>query len=379
MRALLREAMPTVMNRPVYILGAGFCVDFDRTLFPLAGNFLRLAKAQHRYEPERAHEHLSLFIAKYFGDDSSADIERVLSFLGSEPFDRSEDAALRLRLYDQLVMIIANTLNAASASVAGRSSRAPLHRGQPWIDIQWDLYSRFAEELVKRQAFIITFNYDLLVEFLLRSTGVWNMADGYGIDIPLINELLPPELGRSARPEPSQPSSCVLLKLHGSINWGAPIELKRGIAPSGVLRQILAAPKLYRTPEDLKHGIMNFHTFTHQKLKSPIVIRPVIVPPVLDKSGWLKNRAIGSLWKKAAEAIRDCEEITMIGYSLPATDFLSEFLLRESFHNPPTKRVTLVSPHAKQLVSTRFASVFGNIVDAIDLPFIDWVVTKTGR
>ena len=108
------ESDAVAMNRPVYILGAGFCLDFDRNSFPLAWNFLRLAKEQHVYQPERAHGELSLFITKYFGDDSSADIERVLSFLASEPFDSNEDAALRLHLYDQLVMIIANMLNAAS-------------------------------------------------------------------------------------------------------------------------------------------------------------------------------------------------------------------------------------------------------------------------
>ena len=124
---------------------------------------------------------------------------------------------------------------------------------------------------------------------------------------------------------------------------------------------------------------MNFHTFAHPKLKAPIVMRPVIVPPVLDKSGWLKNRAIGSLWTKAAEAVRRCEEITIIGYSLPATDFLSEFLLRESVRNSSEKQITVVSPHANQLVEARFKGVFGNAVNAIESSFIDWSVATKRR
>jgi hypothetical protein len=241
------------VGRPVYVLGAGFCLDFDERLFPLAANFLSVAKEQYRYQAQGLHTKLSQFIAMYFGDDTSPDIEKVLSFLASGPLDDpywiSEE---RSALYNQLVKIICDTLNAASATVKGRANRmTPLPINPRVGDCRWMLYSRFVQELVKRQAIIVTFNYDLLLEFLLHANGAWGMSDGYGIDIPLIYEAFP----RVLRPEAPEArengdwSACLLLKPHGSINWGSPVAAGQRIADR----------KVYLLPEpwnDHEFGLM---------------------------------------------------------------------------------------------------------------------------
>jgi hypothetical protein len=375
------------LNRPVYVLGAGFCLDFRPALtsgqstpggFPLARDFLKVAKEQNVYRTEDAHRPLSMFIRKYFGDDPSPDVERVLSFLAADPFDReSAKEENRPFLYDQLVNIITGTLSAASASVAGRygwAMRRKISRNEFSGDHQWEAYSRFAQELIGRHAIIITFNYDLLIEFLLRSTGSWGMHDGYGIDIPPIDEAMPPQLRRtdSPPPESTTPSSCLLLKLHGSINWGVPIHAKRSVSAERVQRLVLAAPKFYRIPNDGKYGNLNFQTLKHPEIPGAFGFRPVIVPPVLDKSPWLNNINIRSIWNQAAGAVRKSEEITFIGYSLPPTDFLAEFMPREGNGGASTKRITVVSPDAKELVEGRFASVFGTSIEATPERFIKW-------
>jgi hypothetical protein len=330
------------------------------------------------YRIDDIHHPLSDFIRKYFGDDSSPDVERVLSFLAADPFDKeSAEEEDRGLLYDELVNIITGTLSAASASVAGRHGwalRRKISRNEFPGDHQWEVYSRFFQELINRHAVIITFNYDLLIEFLLRSTGSWEMHDGYGIDIPLIDEAMPPQLRRtdSPPPESTTPSSCLLLKLHGSINWGVPIHAKRSVSAERVQRLVLAAPKFYRLPNDGKYGNLNFQTLKHPDIQGAFGFRPVIVPPVLDKSPWLDNINIRSLWNQAAEAVRKAEEITFIGYSLPPTDFLAEFMLREGNGTAPKKRITVVSPDAAKLVESRFASVFGTSIEAFSQQFIKW-------
>ncbi len=77
----------------------------------------------------------------------------------------------------------------------------------------------------------MTFNYDLLLDQLLRDTNDWLPFDGYGVRIPLawpdprVTELettaiLRQERLASGRYLYSAFSKSVLLKLHGSLNWG---------------------------------------------------------------------------------------------------------------------------------------------------------------
>lgn len=346
------------MERPVYVLGAGFCRDFNRTVFPLASDFLAIAKSLNRYLPGGLHQKLSMFISDYFGDIISADIEKVLSFLSSSLLDDprwiSGETSV---LYNQLVNIICDTLNAASATAHSQVNRL----ADPSVRNAGRLYSRFISDLVERNAIIVTFNYDLVIEYLLQSTGSWTMADGYAIDIPFIDEAFPVFL-RTGEADPGRrevASSCFLLKLHGSINWGSPV----------VAGQKVTDRKLYR----LRDGRMNFSEVEHPDFPFRIAFRPVIVPPVVDKSSWLQNSAIRDLWNMAMEAVRRANEITFIGYSLPPTDFAAEFMFRHGARRCGAKQVAVVCPDANTSpLQSRFTSIFGESVTFIAEPFREW-------
>jgi hypothetical protein len=89
----------------------------------------------------------------------------------------------------------------------------------------WAVYSKFVEHFVRTESVVITFNYDLLLEKLLVDTRDWHMIDGYGIDIPLADEAFPtPRMASKGFTDipPGGRSKVLLLKLHGSINWGVP-------------------------------------------------------------------------------------------------------------------------------------------------------------
>lgn len=72
---------------------------------------------------------------------------------------------------------------------------------------------------------IITFNGDLLLDTTLWRAGVWDYSDGYGFAGPV-------EGSRG-------PSSILLLKLHGSVNWAQEDELDAG--PGHLDRRLTAA------------------------------------------------------------------------------------------------------------------------------------------
>jgi len=68
-------------------------------------------------------------------------------------------------------------------------------------------YDQFAAGIVKPGDHIITFNYDVSLDAQMRRIGKWCIGDGYGF---------------RAEPLPCG-SSVSILKLHGSINWFAPL------------------------------------------------------------------------------------------------------------------------------------------------------------
>ena len=213
---------------------------------------------------------------------------------------------------------------------------------------------------------MITFNYDLLLERLLEEEhrNDWHMVDGYGIDIPLTDEAFPTarRVSKRSREVPAGwRSKVLLLKLHGSINWGVPtIAVDKGNV-------------IYRRPSGGGYSML------HRQVRAPgdvpltLLFEPVIVPPIVDKSGWLKNQTFRYLWNMANQAIQEAKEITFIGYSLPPTDFMTEFMFRQARMGHSQKQVTVISPEATEL-RLRYEDIFGPGVCTIAKKFGEWFV-----
>jgi hypothetical protein len=351
------------MSRPVYILGAGFCRDFDDNAFPLVNDFLIKAQNMNIYRPrEREHGALATFLHRYFGSETFHDIEKVLSFLSTPPLDDLHvnfDLDERVRLYDQLVSIIVRMLTAASAIVmnANNGGRAT-----------WQFYYKFIKHMVENQAIILTFNYDLLLETLLQATNEWQMYDGYGVEIPLVQQALPTPSFDNYKLNDYNPailSKVFLLKLHGSINWGIPINQISPHFNTGDL--------IYRLTQGGPASIDFYQLPANNGVPLTMVFKPVIVPPVLDKSSWLRNRTFRNIWNMALHAVKTARELTFIGFSLPPTDFLAEFMLRQGSLDRDAKSITVVSPDASKL-RPRFEQLFGPRVKYVDNGFHGWCI-----
>jgi hypothetical protein len=157
---------------------------------------------------------------------------------------------------------------------------------------------------------VITFNYDVAMQLALYYAGL--------------------EFSYCLGGTQVQSDAIPLLKLHGSINWGA--------TNSGTDAPIRDCPIawldnseyyqtcLIREPNAQSHSLhvgSRFFDYLRKSGHSDVKEAPVIVPPGMYKTEY--QNSLAHVWKVAARELGDAEYIYVAGYSLPATDFF--------FHN----------------------------------------------
>jgi hypothetical protein len=152
------------MTSYCFILGAGFSRAYSKQA-PLMSDFLKVARDRGLYHPEGRHKTLANLASTYFGSVLNANIESLASSLAAKremfPPLEARDAA-----YADLVEVIQGTLNGIYENPVDASAR--------------DVFSKFAEALVRlrNKVVVITLNYDLLMDQLLRDTNEWFPIDG---------------------------------------------------------------------------------------------------------------------------------------------------------------------------------------------------------
>jgi NAD-dependent SIR2 family protein deacetylase len=187
---------------------------------------------------------------------------------------------------------------------------------------------------VKEEDQVFSYNYDLLIDHALRDEGKLT-DEGYELTFNRVNDE-----GQWQSPEVNE-SKVKLLKLHGSLNW-----IRCSICGSNLL---LRRNKIGRWSTSLPISCPKCHS------KEQYMQR-LIVPPLQAKN--YADPAISYLWFKARRALRLAQEIVIIGYSLPPTDFAAEALLRVGI--PHGKRnsipISIINPDPK--VVERFSQIF---------------------
>jgi hypothetical protein len=197
----------------------------------------------------------------------------------------------------------------------------------------------------------ITFNYDTLLEEAVDARR-W-MHWGRGIIVSAIHVLdgLPPTA------VPSMPASDYvegfrLLKLHGSIDsyWvsadstGATINRWASLGGWGAPE----APDSRRRQRELPGR------------------SPFIVPPAAAKSAFYSNPLTRQLWQTAAAALSAADTVTLVGYSLPATDLVNSGMLAERLTDSPT-RVEVVNLDPEVVAQRlKLLGIREDVITAID-------------
>jgi hypothetical protein len=219
-----------------------------------------------------------------------------------------------------------------------------------------DLYDKLLQRANKYDSFI-TFNYDLQLDRAFERVLGWSAETGYGF--PFRKTLQTDESWHDAADKPGE---VTLLKLHGSLNWlysngyfhRPPNTLDFDKKYAG--QHYLAAP-LYRFPGGTAFGMQP--SVPDGDLQ--VILQLNIVPPTLRKqlSGEPRTQPFGEVWTQAHNALTNSDRIAIIGYSLPATDFHAEWLIRTSVHQNKREKLDVVVVNPDPNVGKRLAALFG--------------------
>lgn len=335
----------------VFILGAGFSKGYNPDFVPLIHEFLDIAEKKGVLKPGGEHKELVDFIKKYFGDYRHVNIETLASFLTTDLVpDVFQKYEYREKLYKQLVLIIVNTLYQLYFNPVNEEVRT--------------VFKKFANILIKERIDVITYNYDLILDNFLMSTDKWTIISGYGIEM---KPALPSGIFKKENYQTD--SDIYYLKLHGSLNWGRRIvpDPYRGdeiiVSPFG-LKLLPTEPRLYiglpRPENEIPilpieslssgeaHGVNRYYeTF--------------IIPPILSKERFYTTPLLQNIWYNAKSMLMRAKEIIIIGYSFPPSDFLAEFLFRQSMSNPfskKEKKIRIINKRIDESYKNRVEDIF---------------------
>jgi hypothetical protein len=269
------------ISKRVFVLGAGFSSHLSGGQLPL----LRQLGSELQADLP--------WITSFNRNAQAFDIERVLTDLDLDLIDCKEDVD-RQRLEAQkreLVSLICRRLNISAISEISLKPAAEL-----------------CLKLFSAGDYIVTFNWDCLLERLLAEARVWKPYDGYGWSTSFSQE---GEGGKAFNP-----FFITILKLHGSVNF---------------VRSSYGGEHLEILPS---HG---GDEYEYSDATLPVLTLPTYVKIFAEERGFTY------IWREAIEAISQADVLVVLGYSLPKADALARLLLSFAGTNSPLKRVAIVN------------------------------------
>ncbi len=291
-----RPAPSPTPGRDVFILGAGF----SKAVAAQMPTMVELGEeVRNRLSDEFD---LASVIPASLGDN----IELWMTYLSQpQPWLREPDIDLHRSLGGRIRQSIADVIEERTLSAS--ESTAP----------EWLL--RLVSTWHRRQAVIITLNYDTLVERAVRDFQVpkkisaLHPADIYPPYFANIVSRTGAGLWGKDYPQTFQ-----LLKLHGSVNWhysGREIFYGETIFISDV-------PEFGPATDEAARDAMT------AKLRDLAADKEtLLIPPISEKTTYFNSETVRALWKDAAAALRDAAACHFIGYSLPISDLGMRFFL----------------------------------------------------
>ena len=343
----------------VFILGAGFSRGYNPNDVPLINKFLDIAEKKNFLKPDEEHKELVEFIEKYFGDYHCVNIETLASFLTTELVpDIEQKYEYREKLYKQLVGIIIRT--------CGWLHKNPDNEGVK------ETFQKFADKLVENKINVVTFNYDLILDNLLKDTKKWSPDSGYGVEMKLAEIPTYSEKGMG-----QSKSEMFYLKLHGSLNWG------RSILPDPYKgdKIVLNPYGSSEAPDDPITPIEGMASVsTSQEWNK--YYESFIIPPILYKEQLYQHALLKNIWYIAKEILWRSDEIYIIGYSFPPTDFLTEFLIRQviaisnSLLGENEKKIKVINKKIDNAYEKRVENIFQKSLFSIDTAVLEKNLNK---
>lgn len=212
---------------------------------------------------------------------------------------------------------------------------------------QMELVERFIRQVMKDGSTIISFNWDLLLEIACKKQGISVSYDGKiseGIQIAKPHGSL--NLAEISRNHYN--------KARDSINfYGVDIDWEEN--EKIVIRAC--------DPGDALNRITNF-------TKASLLVEPTARKSY--SSGWIRLQ-----WQCALDMFREAEEICVIGYSLPETDFRPRILFQlAGMNRGECPRICLVDPKANN-IAERYKKFINLPIDSVNKTWDSWFNTLT--
>lgn len=317
----------------VFVLGAGFTRAFapesplmvdDFGTDDIAGKIIGLPHASRVLEQERRRNHNGL-----------VNIERLMTRLDSlMPYDFGQGAVDEFRLL---------------LSEVRKGFRRKIESALTSDGFQKEALDEFVKNCHEMNVHFITFNYDDVLDRALFQGNNWHPSNGYGfLCLPSQNVFGPLYASTGESPK------TLLLKLHGSVNWMP----KAGYIEPFVMDAITHHAKWSESSNDPIDGSL---------IPSHLEPEPLMVPPVLSKSGPVEQPVLRLVWRRAFELLAKARRVAFLGYSLPTTDTAAQTLFHEALEDFPMDDILVVnlseSASDQQAVRDRYRAVLGNIPD----------------
>jgi hypothetical protein len=186
-----------------------------------------------------------------------------------------------------------------------------------------------------RRATLITLNYDGLVEAGVRTLKLPLATRSESVEPGDVLDDFPSEMGAAGLPlEKGAPaargSTFRLLKLHGSLDWC----WSYGDRTGSTVRRIETGASFGCPPDEPAY-----------RRREARGLEPFVVPPTATKSGYYDNPVTRWLWREAAEALRQADQITLVGYSFPPEDLAMSGLIGDAIRRRRNVVVRVVDLH----------------------------------
>jgi hypothetical protein len=330
------------MSEIVFILGAGASKEAGA---PLMGDFLERANLLQRKAginlDQNAFRSVFSAISKLQAVHSKAalDLDNLETVFGALEMARVIEmwpglSAVEINdLHTSFKRVIAQTLEETiTFSVSDGQIEPP-----PAYAKLSEILFRLCRERPMRRCSIISFNYDIALDYALNFHSVPN------------DYCLEPSIGNTTVP---------YLKLHGSLNWVRTTNTDRIVA--------WPASAWFRDRMLSERNLPDFKMRISRRLASerPRFIpeeydpEPVIIPPTWNKNSY--HRSLSNVWQRAAKELSDAEQIFISGYSLLGTDAYFRYLFALGAVGPSRiRRVLIADPDSTGAVKERFKEVLG--------------------
>ncbi|MBN1971795.1 MAG: hypothetical protein JW870_20720 [Candidatus Delongbacteria bacterium] len=294
------------MSKTVFILGAGASISHSERIFPSYDKFFSKAKELHIFTNKntgrvlKKYKHLAKYILNVMKVDilnekieTEIDIEKLMTFIDIE-IENSDNRETYQIFKKKLLQMIIDLFEALSNK----------------IEIKSGDYNDFVKN-IKQNDTIITFNWDLLLDRLLKGKNQYSNLDNLILDEmdlitynrPIDNKMLI--------------NDGYYLKLHGSIDW-------RYCTNSNCD----AYNKILNNEVDIC-------TRCFKKLNR------LIIPPIINKH-YIIYPFINKLWTLASIQLQHAHKVVIWGYRLPPTDFYSNWLLSKNSNR--AEEVSIINP-----------------------------------